>query len=236
MKDKSTLPILTFRSAYDGYVCAIDTAERLYIAGHTLIRTTPDIALGLFELGQEEIGKSFSFLAAFGYDDHPSRWTRFWKDYRSHAIKVYRAFFYEWISPLRITSTGKGGLLEGQALRGSIQEEKEVSLYSNYESRTAGFVRPIDTIKELEPWNRGFTLLYLTITARLTKDALDVGDRETNYRLFSEIPYRILTDFTLQQDMATVFSQFAQKSELHKSIIGRIEDIPRKAKLFFGDK
>lgn len=220
---------LSFGVAYEGYACALDTAERLLTAGYTLLETTPDIALGLFELGQEEIGKSFSFLAAFNYTNTPLPWAQFWKDYRSHKIKAHRAFFYEWISPLRIVSKGNGLTLQGNSLRGTIQEEKEAALYSNYESLSGRFSRPVDMINTHETANRAFTLLYLAITARLTKEALDIGNKEDNYKLFSDIPLRLLTQFTLQQDMTALFSDFAQRSETHKSIIERIREIPRKA-------
>jgi hypothetical protein len=49
----------------DGYEKAISNGFRLLQAAMSLTPEFPEIALGLAEIGQEEIGKSLSLLAAF---------------------------------------------------------------------------------------------------------------------------------------------------------------------------
>jgi AbiV family abortive infection protein len=93
---KQTSISLTFEQLLDAYTKSIDNAMRLHSAGVCLLKEHPEICLGLFELGQEELGKSYSCLAAMGVkEDAKEFWKSFWEEWKNHEIKAHRAFYYE---------------------------------------------------------------------------------------------------------------------------------------------
>ena len=74
---------------YDGYVKSLDNATRLFSAGQDNLKKYPELSLGLFEFGQEEVGKSFSFLAAFYKLNNNLQWKSFWEDWFNEIIEEF---------------------------------------------------------------------------------------------------------------------------------------------------
>lgn len=209
----------------DGYGKTISTAFRLLQAAMTVTAEFPEVALGLAEIGQEETGKSLSFLAAFSPASDKSIWRWFWSAWKNHQLKAHRAFLYELISPVRIELGGPGGLRKaGLPIRGKIQHEKEVSFYVNFDPKSGRFVSPETAVDRLEVFNRVFTLLYLAVTAWSVKAALDEEEPAFRYRAFSEIALRICSDKLYQQDMPAVFAEFEQRSIKHEALMRTLRD------------
>lgn len=223
--------MLTFEQLYDGYSKSLNNAERLLSAGLKLFGEYSEIALGLLELGQEELGKSFTFLAAFIFSDTSVVEDFLFKDWRNHRVKVHRAFLYELISPLRVViDDGKGNVLSGGSVREKLHQEKEASFYVNYDGKQKRFVAPQETVQFVEVGNRGGTLLCLLNTALCVKKALDDGeDMETNYKLFSDLAQKLLCLEIYQQDMPAVFEAFAKQSPQHASIVDNLAKMLPKA-------
>jgi len=223
---KKRVTVLDFSQNYQAYEKTMISAEGLFNAGMTLFKINHNSALGQFELGQEEVGKSFSILSAFGYGSNQDVWKMFWKDWRDHKVKVARSFFYEWFSPWRITVLNDNGVpIDGHCREGffnGIPKEKESAFYVNYDELTGSFKAPGDSIESIDSANRGSSLLSHYTTAMLTKSALDEGDKEWNYKVFSEIPSRIMSVFTPQEDMPTIIGEFQSRSPKHKILVNSI--------------
>lgn len=223
-------PTLTFDQLYEGHNKTVRNAERLFEAGTQIFKGYEDISLGLFELGQEELGKSFSFLAAFNYGPSDPSWRDFWETWRDHRKKAYRATFYEWLSPARLSVHSRNGTaLDGRSRRPSIEHEKEASFYINYLPDTGRFVSPGEHVDSYEAANRSFALISLIITASHVKIALDDGDKQWNYTTFSEIPHLITTRFTYQQHMPAVLDRFAERSDRHRLLVESVRSSLRDA-------
>jgi len=162
-------------------------------------------------------------LSAFGNDNKQEIWNTFWKEWRDHKIKVARSFFYEWFSPWRMTVLDRNGVpIDGHCREGlfeGIPKEKEASFYVKYDEVTGDFKAPGDSIESIDIANRGTSFLSHYTTAMLTKSALDEGDTEWNYKTFSEIPNRILSIFTRQEEMPSIMNEFQSRSPKHKVLI-----------------
>lgn len=125
-----------------GYQKAVENAFALLQAAMSLTESYPSVALGLAEIGQEELGKSLTCLAAIALpqDSQSFRW--FWKAWKDHRLKAYRAHLYELISPTRLEVVGPDGSNHlGISERAHIPLEKEVSFYVNYDPK-GGFLSP----------------------------------------------------------------------------------------------
>lgn len=231
MKGKSSkrgnsLPIeLTFDQLYEGYSKSIETAWELLTSGQKLFRDHASIALGLFQIGQEEVGRSLSFLAAFNFSKGDSRWARFFHEdeWKNHQKKAHRAFLYEIICPIRIStfSKAKNRWMDGFTQRNKISAEKEAALYVNYHAALGKFLSPMENVAPEEVTNRYATLLYLSTTAQYIKAGLDMETdltKEENYRLFSDIPERIITQNIYQQDFPAIIEEFKKRSKEHAAI------------------
>jgi AbiV family abortive infection protein len=207
---------LTPNQLLDGYGKAISNGFRLLEASLELAPEFPEIALGLGEIGQEEIGKSLSFLAAFSLGRDQS-W--FWSAWKDHQTKAHRAFLYELISPVRLEIVGPDGPKSiGRPQREKIRHEKEFSFYVNYDSKSGRFVSPQKAVQLPETHNRVMTLLYLACTAWSVKAALDEADQEFRYKTFSEVAFRICSENLYQQDMPALFAEFERRSPQHKAL------------------
>lgn len=214
---------LSFDQLYEGHDKTVRNAEHLFEAGTGIFKDYPDISLGLFELGQEEIGKSFSFLAAFGYGPTDPQWEDFWETWRDHRRKAHRAFFYEWFSPVRFLVTPRTGpALDGFSHKSSIEREKEASFYVDYLHSTGRFVSPGEQTDAYEAANRSACLISHVVTASYVKIALDDGDKQWNYQIFSEVPRFILTGRPYQQDVPAILDRFAERSDRHRALIGKV--------------
>jgi AbiV family abortive infection protein len=209
---------LTQSQLMDGYGKAISNGLRLFEASVDLTAEFPDVALGLAEVGQEEIGKSLSLLAAFSLA--PGQWKWSWSAWKNHQLKAHRAFLYELISPVRLEARTADGVRSlGPPLRRKITHEKEFSFYVNFDPQSGEFVSPAKAIAAIETHNRAATLLYLTVTAWHVKAALDDEDPLFRYEAFSEIAFRICSERIYQQDMPEIFSEFESRSPKHQRLI-----------------
>lgn len=221
-------PVLTFDQLYEGHDKSVRNGERLFEAGATIFKNYQDISLGLFELGQEEIGKSFTFLAAFGYGPTDPGWRDFWSTWRDHRKKVNRAFLYEWLSPSRLQIASPAGpSLDGFTRKASIEREKEAAFYVDYLPATGRFVSPMEQTDIMDAVNRCAYLISLVVTSSYVKIALDDGDRRWNYTTFSEVARFILTGVPYQQNMPAVLARFAQRSERHRQLVDQIRSALR---------
>jgi AbiV family abortive infection protein len=183
---------LSFDQLKDGYEKTIVTAYRLLLAAMSLLGEFPEVALGLAELGQEEIGKSLSILAAFplARDQSGRKW--FWSGWKDHRLKAYRAYLYELIYPLRLLERKADGTASPiGGIRNKITDEKEWSFYVNFDEASQTFQSPEDSVKEKESTNRILTLLYLATTARSIGLALTELDTEAAYNTLGGIALRI---------------------------------------------
>jgi AbiV family abortive infection protein len=220
---------LTFEQLLDGHEKAIITGYRLLMAAMSLVGEFPEVSLGIAELGQEEIGKSLSFLAAFGFDSHKPTWSWFWSAWRNHQLKAHRAYLYELIYPHRIETLDRdGSRLPAPSVRAKIKQEKEYSFYVNFDAASGTFKSPVDAIDLVETANRVLTLLYLASTARSVRLALDEQEKPFGYVAFSEIALRICSENLFQEDMPSLFKEFEARSTKHGKLISslrnRLED------------
>jgi len=214
---------LTFEQIKNGYELVIENGLRLLHASMTLIYDFPEQALGLAQLGQEEIGKSLSLLAAFSLPPDPDAWRWLWGDWRNHNLKAYRAFMYELIDPYRIELTAKDGTkYVGLPLRAKISQEKEFSFYVNFDEHAGSFVAPNSTVTQGEVFNRVFTLLYLGMAADDIKTVLTEENERDRIIAFSPIVVRICTGTLYQQDMPAILDKFAESSCEGKAIVDGI--------------
>jgi AbiV family abortive infection protein len=218
-------PVLAHDKLHDGYAKAVEQGSALLQAGMDLVSTQPAIALGLAELGQEEIGKSLSLLAAISLPCDPDSWTWFWGSWTNHRLKAHRAFLYELISPTRIEMrTADGMQLAGFTLRREIQHEKEAAFYVNFDNKTGSFLSPADGVPPLEAQHRVATLLYLAVTAHRVYAALHATAALRSYELFSEVAFRICSEDLYQQQMPALLLEFASRSPAHAEIVSVLDD------------
>jgi AbiV family abortive infection protein len=184
------------------------------------LKEAPSKALALGQLGQEEIGKSFHLLAAFQLPKSPADWRQFWSDWRNHNRKAAAAYFYEWLNPARIEVVRPDGVrLDGMPLREPIATEKEVGFYVDYHAAEGRFQGPSERASGWESFSRITTLLTLAYTAVGVHDTLIDGEPEFRFPEFSEIPARILSEFTPQEDIPQIYEAFARRSPRHRALI-----------------
>ena len=215
---------LNFEQLYDGYIKSVENAMDLLGAALKIHDDHTAVALGLCELGQEELGKSLSFLAAFYFLEHDADWTWFWNSWRDHQLKAHRAFLYELFSPLRVIIDPHGPeRMEGPPVRAKMKHEKEAAFYVEYVPSDKKFVTPRENVKSVEVANRSGTLLCLCSTALALKNALDDSDKERNYIAFSELAIRACSEHVFQQDMPNIIREFSARSSYHASLIENIQ-------------
>ena len=221
---KKVTPSLNFEQLYTGYSKSVENAMDLLDAALKTWGDHPAVALGLCELGQEELGKSLSFLSAFYFLEHDANWTWFWNSWRDHQLKAHRAFLYELFSPLRMIIDPHGPpRMEGFSARPNIKHEKEAAFYVEYLPFDGKFVSPRDNIKSVEVANRTGTLLCLGATALALKNALDEGAKEGNYVTFSELAIRACSEEIYQQDMPNIMREFSSRSPYHAALVHNVE-------------
>lgn len=208
----------------EGFHKAVDNAFDLISASANLIKTVPHVALGLAEIGQEELGKSLSCLAAIALPKDAEAFKWFWSGFTDHDLKAHRALLYELISPARIQVTGPEGEIDiSKSDRRRISGEKEAAFYVDFVPATGRFVSPTEAVAGHEPFHRVFTLTYLSVTARFLAEALNEADAEFRHQVFSEIAFRICSEELYQQDMPAVFAEFAGRSPRHRDLMAAVE-------------
>lgn len=169
---KNKSQVLSFVQLKDGYIKTIENAVRFFGASTGLIQAFPDKALALAQLGQEEVGRSLTLLAAFHLPTGAHPWEWFWKGWNNHQLKAHRAYMYEIISPLRLEIvTPDRVLFAGQPLRPKISQEKESGLYVDFDHASACFLSPSEQVSKFEAMARTTTLAYLCSTADAVRRA-----------------------------------------------------------------
>lgn len=220
---KTRTVIVPAADSAEGYHLAIQNGQRLFSASRALIADSASIALGLAQIGQEEIGKSLSLLAAIGMRPVDHAWKWFWRDWRNHRTKAHRAYLYEIIHPQRIELRGEGGrVYDGGPLRDTIVQEKEAAFYLDYDAAKGQFVGPLTGVKTEEAWSRLGTLAYLGLTASAVHDALFEDDAKFRLTTFSEIAFRLCTEALYQEDMPGILAEFESRSERHGSLVASL--------------
>jgi AbiV family abortive infection protein len=201
-----------------GYEKSVSNGFSLVMSAMTLIPDFPQVALGLSQLAQEEIGKSLSILAAFQLRDGDWKW--FWSAWLDHTKKSHRAFLYELISPHRIEMRSQAGeRLAGFSKRAAMPQEKEAAFYVNYDKTQQAFLLPDENVSNDEMLNRTMTASYLAQKAFFIHSALEMSDAEFRYDAFSEIALRVCTEDLYQQDMPAILEEFRSRSERHAALI-----------------
>lgn len=223
---KANGPPLSFEQLLDGFGRSIDNAWMMFHAAGKLIEGGfHAVALGVAQLGQEELGKSILFLAAFSLPTRdPAEWNWFWRYWRDHRMKAHLAFRYELISPLRIEAHSLSGeRLSGLPFRDNITHEKEFGLYVNFDSQSGKFTSPAEAVTPQEAANRCMTLFYLAATALHTRNVL-TGDAAFRFRAFGELVFRLCTETPLQQEMEDLYALFARRSLSHAALVAALAD------------
>lgn len=201
-----------------GYEKTVSNGFSLVMSAMTLLNDFPHIAIGLSQLGQEEIGKSLSILSAFQLKENEWQW--FWSAWLDHNKKSHRAFLYELISPYRLElRSPTGERLAGLSKRKSMPQEKEAAFYVGYDEPQQTFILPEENIGHDEILNRTMAASYLAQKAFSIHSALEISDAEFRYDAFSEIAFRVCTENLYQHDMPGILEEFRLRSKRHASLI-----------------
>lgn len=212
-------PAVPFEALCAGYRMTVLNAFDLLMASMSLAEH-PSVALAVSELGQEELGKSLSVLAAASLPNDVADWKWLWSSWRNHTVKAHRAFLYELVSPVRLeTRDTDGTRLAGASLRATLPTEKEVGFYVAYDSEAQSFVSPSDAIRPIESYHRTLTLLYLAYTAKAVLTTLESRTDRLWYRLFSGLAFRLCHEELYQQEMPSVFAEFSSRSANHAELM-----------------
>jgi AbiV family abortive infection protein len=223
-------------SLAQGYGMAVDNGLRLLQAAMDLTESFPDKSLAVAQVGQEEVGKSSSLLAAFALPQDSISWAWFWSGWRSHNLKAHRAFLYELLNPTRIELIARDkSRYSGQPLRATIPREKESGLYVEFDETTAAFVAPSLGVTLVEAVSRCSTLLYLGLTSDAVRRAL--MDSNSSFRLaaFGEIAFRICSENIYQQDVPNILMNFEKRSAEHKRMIEDLNEAFTSVTKFLSD-
>jgi AbiV family abortive infection protein len=214
---------IPFEALCDGYRLTVLNAFDLLLASMHLM-DQPSVGLAVAELGQEELGKSLSILAAAALPSEPEHWNWFWSAWRDHKRKAHRAFLYELIGPVRLEGhSADGARLAGSSMRDNLPAEKEVGFYIDYDEAQAKFVSPADAVGEVESYHRGLTVLYLGLTARAVALTLESRSDRSWYRLFAPVAFRICSERLYQQQMPQLFEEFRSQSSDHDALLKSLE-------------
>jgi AbiV family abortive infection protein len=215
---------------------AVDNGLRLLQAAMDLTTSFPDKSLALAQIGQEEVGKSLSLLAAFVLPQDSISWAWFWSGWRSHNLKAHRAFLYELLNPTRIELIAKDkSRYSGHPLRETMPREKESGLYVEFDETTSAFVAPSLGVTLVEAVSRCSTLQYLGLTSDAVRRAL--MDSNSSFRLaaFGEIAFRICSETIYQQDMPNILMNFEKRSAEHKHMIEDLNEAFTSVTKFLSD-
>ena len=224
MAAKSKSRVLSFAQLKDGYIQTIENSMRFFGASFDLIQTYPDKALALGELGQEEVGRSLTLLAAFSLPIDARAWEWFWKGWSNHQLKAHRAYLYEIISPLRLEIKAPDGrIFAGQPLRPKISQEKEAGLYVDFDHVSGRFLSPPPQVSTLEAVARTTTLAYLGATADAVRRALLAADDSFRLPAFAELAFRICSERIYQQDMPQLILEFRRRTSRHEALVADLE-------------
>jgi AbiV family abortive infection protein len=221
---KSEPRALSFAQLRDGYIQTIENAVRFFGASTDLMQTFPDKALALAQLGQEEVGRSLTLLAAFGLPTEVHAWGWIWKGWNNHQLKAHRAYLYEIISPVRLEIVGPSGRrVAGEPLRPKISQEKEAGFYVDFDPASGRFLSPSEQVSTFEAAVRTTTLAYLCATADAVRRALLAEDDSFRLPAFAKLALRICTENIYQQDMPMLIHEFRRRTPQHEAFVADLE-------------
>jgi AbiV family abortive infection protein len=224
MDSKSKHPVLSFSQLRDGYVKTLENAVRFFGASTNLTEAFPDKALALGQLGQEEVGRSLSLLAAFSLPNEERAWGWFWDGWNNHQLKAHRAYLYEIISPLRIElQRPDGRRFAGEPLRPKISQEKEAGFYVDFDNPSGCFLSPSEQVPVFEAAARQMTLAYLCATADAVRKALLADSDFFRLPAFAELAFRICSEHIYQQDMPRLIDEFRRRTPRHEALVVDLE-------------
>jgi AbiV family abortive infection protein len=197
---------LSSSEAEDLFYASVKNAVSLYeVACSNLSTNQKHISLGLAEIALEEIGKSFTCLSIYSVDNQNYDWKEFWKVWKNHKIKSYRAFFYEFFCLLRVEIPDFDST-NFPSKREIIPHEKEVSFYVDFNEQSRTPVIPFNEIEYIEIANR-----VCSVAGPLSA-ALNIVEKFTNgsneYKnSFSDYARYILEHNVYQQDVFIILDQ-----------------------------
>lgn len=194
---------LTSSEAEALFYASVENATSLYeVAIANLGTEQRHISLGLAEIALEELGKSFTCLSIYSIDRQNYDWNDFWKVWKNHKTKSYRAFFYEFFCLFRI-ELPEFDSTNFPSKRKIIPHEKEVSFYVDFNEQSRIPVKPFTEIEYIEIANR-----VCSVAGPLSA-ALNIIERFKNnsdeYRnAFSDYARYILEHNVYQQDVFNI--------------------------------
>ena len=213
---KSKRPVIQFDELQRGYELTFDNAMRFFGAA-TDLKDYPDKALALAQLGQEEVGRTLTLLAAFALPPDEGAWQWFWKGWANHTVKGHRAYLYEIISPLRLESVrSDGSRYAGSPLRSSLSQEKEAGFYVDFDQVSNAFTSPATHVTKEEAAFRLSTLTYLLVTADAVRRVILHKNTCFRFGVFGALAFRICSENLYQQDMPRLAGEFRRLSEHHQ--------------------
>lgn len=157
------------------------------------------ISLGLAELALEELGKSFTCLSYYFQSNRDADWADFWKAWRNHTTKAYRAFLYEFFSLLRmeLPQSEEYGITK----RAKIPLEKEVSFYVDFDCKTKKILQPFIEIDKTEIVSRVTSVIGPLNTVTLIEELIKNNSSEIYLNAISKYAYMVMSNEIYQQDV-----------------------------------
>jgi AbiV family abortive infection protein len=199
--------MLTKKQLIDLFNASIENAMALFdIAFDNYQKEkTAHISLGLSELSLEELGKSYTCLSYLCLGGIPGNyWVDFWKDWKDHNTKAYRAFFYEFFSLLRVEIEGLKGYFPTKRER--LPLEKEISFYVDFDNKRNRVVTPFQEIEKMEIYNRVSSLIGPMNSAQKVKDLIANNDNSEYQLAISKYALLTLTSNMYKQNVEEVLS------------------------------
>lgn len=166
------------------------------------------VSLGIAELALEELGKSYSLLAAYSIAHKISNWKLFWKEWRSHDLKASRGFLYEFFCTIRIELNNLTDPLLTEIIpRGKFSVEKELSFYIDIDKSSRKIHIPGEHISDEEAISRVFSLFGLINPALEIKDWLNSEEPDQFKNAISDYAYTVLVENVYQQDVPEILDK-----------------------------
>jgi AbiV family abortive infection protein len=219
------VPIPSFERLSEGYAKTVANAMSLAAASGDGDESRIGPRLALAELAQEEVGKSFSLLAAIALPKTQVTWTQFWREFRDHDLKCARAFFYEWFEPTRISIVLKDrSTPDGITRFQRMSDEKIQGFYVDYDRSAGAFMDPGERVRPEDAANRMITVVCLAEKASALHTILTDHESEFSLREWAKIALHLCSHQTYQEEMAKLLDDFAAQSSAHRELRARVEE------------
>ena len=205
------------------FLACIDNAISLARAANVLYeKGSESIALGIAEIAQEELGKSFNCLALYSATDLEIDWKFFWKEWKNHHVKTHRAYFYEFFRTFRIEIKNKEAYFPTK--RKSIPIEKEISFYVDFDHQNRKIIQPELEVDHDELGTRLTAIIGPLDTALKIKDLLT--DKDYMYKsAFSDYARYTIDNEIYQQDVLDLLPKFKKGVENYDKAVDDIIEL-----------